>query len=241
MELPTGPDQPRRQFSEGAEDLDHDKAADFERLLEQALTSAKVREAMARTPGPDLEQLRTRALRARQAIAAAAEPEYLAYLRSRAAASSTAPSDPRQPPAEAPEGGWRGQWAPALAVLVPVLAGAAAVVLLLLGYALRLGDAGQDVAGQLVTAGWTSGAIAAVVALTGLIRLIAGATGNRSTVTGSFAERREDLERSRAAWQQALVDRGITPFLLGQLRDASSGTADPPLGRSHEVGGEPTT
>ncbi|MFJ9869989.1 hypothetical protein [Streptomyces sp. NPDC101165] len=59
----------------------------FERVLDQALNSAQVLDALDRAEGvADREQLRTRAVRARTAITAAATVEYQEYLRARTAA-----------------------------------------------------------------------------------------------------------------------------------------------------------
>ncbi|MFF7126110.1 hypothetical protein [Streptomyces sp. NPDC008240] len=59
----------------------------FERLLDQALNSPQVLDALDRAEGvADREQLRTRAVRARTAITAAVTVEYQEYLRARSAA-----------------------------------------------------------------------------------------------------------------------------------------------------------
>ncbi|MFJ5975126.1 hypothetical protein [Streptomyces sp. NPDC093060] len=59
----------------------------FERVLDQALNSQQVLDALDRAEGvADREQLRTRAVRARTAITAAATVEYQEYLRARSAA-----------------------------------------------------------------------------------------------------------------------------------------------------------
>src|SRR6478609_2162590 len=102
--------------------------ADFARLLDEALRDTGVRQALAE-PGGHLtaEQLHTKALADADTVAAPAAPEYAHYLALRTALA--------EHPGTAPPAG-AGLF-PVLTVLTPVLAGAAGLVLLLLGWLLR--------------------------------------------------------------------------------------------------------
>jgi hypothetical protein len=110
--------------------------------------------------------------------------------------------------------GGPGQLAAALAVLVPVLGGVAAAVFLLIGYGMRLSGAWPQFAGTLVATGWATAGIAAVVALSDAVGLLAAAARNGAEMS---AERTPDVEGARVAWRAALLERGMLPYLHGQL------------------------
>ncbi|MGW2747042.1 hypothetical protein [Streptomyces sp. NPDC001450] len=82
----------------------------FERVLDQALNSPQVLDALDRAAGvADREQLRTRAVRARAAITAAATVEYQEYLRARSAAEGATcePATRIVPGLSAAKAAWR--------------------------------------------------------------------------------------------------------------------------------------
>ncbi len=187
--------------------------ADFERLVHQALHCAEIRQALRRTRGAvNAEQLRTRALRASAEIAASATAEYSSYLRLRMADVSA--HGWSRGPAAAERG--RGQLTAILAVLIPPLAGVAAVVFLLLGYGLQLATGQQALGRSLVTAGWTSALVSAVVALGGVIALVvAAARTPPDPGAAPFAD--PAVAHARAVWQAAVWERGLLPFLRRQL------------------------
>lgn len=187
--------------------------ADFERLVHQALHCAEIRQALRRARGAvNAEQLRTLALRASAEIAASATAEYTAYLRLRMA---DVPAQP-WPPGPAPVGRGRAQLAAVLAVLVPPLAGIAAAVFLVLGYSLELATGRQELAHSLVTAGWTSALVSAVVALGDGIALVAAAARTPPD-PGAPPLADPAVVHARAVWQAAVWERGLLPFLRRQL------------------------
>ncbi|ANP48545.1 hypothetical protein AVL59_02220 [Streptomyces griseochromogenes] len=161
----------------------------FERVLDQALDSRQVLDALDRAGGAfSREQLRTRALRARTAITAAVAVEYQAYLRARSAA--TGPGGPAEGAREAAPARGTG------ALVLPLLA-AAKPVLRLLVTARRPRCAGED-----------------------------GASPDADTVA--------DAASAREAWELALLERGVVPFLLGRLEEALMGR-DRGEGQSREL------
>ncbi len=204
--------------------------ADFEQVLDQVLDSPRIRRALRHTEKDvDAARLRTRALRHRFAIAAAAAGEYRHYVRLRTSSGQPAGSDSVG----------RGLLG-ALAVLAPVLGAVAAAVFLFLGYSLHAIDAQFRLADGLVTAGWVSAAVAAFAAVVGLTGVLVSAIRNRAAdyAVRSYdtAPRADDTVDSgpaaaeaRDAWHQALRDRGILPYLLGHIgADEFAVPASPP-------------
>lgn len=113
-----------------------------------------------------------------------------------------------------------------VSVLVPVLAGTAAVIFLLLGYLLHLVTPEPAVAAPVRTAGWVFAAVAvagAVVAMAGLW-VAAYRNGSRSRKASRESPGGEDgpgseLSAARAVWREALLERGILPFLSAAVAD----------------------
>ncbi|MDG9706816.1 hypothetical protein [Streptomyces sp. DH10] len=168
--------------------------ADFEAVLDLALSSADIHRAVRADPtGRTAAQLRAHALAHADDITAAAGEPYRAYLAARTAARQ----DARRPLAT-------GTLLPALAVLTPLVAATSAGALLLLGSLLQVADAPGPLPGSLVAAGWTLALVAAVTGLVGLAALLRSALGGRA----------DRVEHARLAWRQALLDRGILPHLL---------------------------
>ncbi|MBO8197434.1 hypothetical protein JW613_03765 [Streptomyces smyrnaeus] len=119
-----------------------------------------------------------------------------------------------------------------VSVLAPVLAATAAVIFLLLGYALRLLSPEPAVAGPIRSAGWVFAAFAAagiLVAMAGLLfaALRNGASSIRAPGPGGRrgdpggSRLAEEVALARAAWREALLERGIVPFLQEALADPS--------------------
>ncbi|MEU4202881.1 hypothetical protein AB0B15_18855 [Streptomyces sp. NPDC045456] len=214
----------------GTDSLRTEVAAAFAHALGQALDSPEVREAMRRVPGTaGREQLRTQAHRARDALCAAAAPEYETYARLRSAHG--APPDETHPRSRtAADSG--GGLLPALAVLVPSLGAVAAVLFLAIGFGMRLVGFHRQFADELVYAGWLAAGIAAAATVAGLAWMLVTAARNRSATTadggpapgpgadaGTGARDLEsEVARARAAWQRALLERGVLPFLLDRIR-----------------------
>ncbi|MBV2354796.1 hypothetical protein KUM39_10530 [Streptomyces sp. J2-1] len=235
---------------------------EFERLLDEALRSAPHRPELAAVGQRlDSAQLRAMALSATTLITSAASAEYQHYVKVRTdlrqPAPATAPataepgpgtdsgSDAAYGPAGT-DGGVLGLAAtlgaapaPAgagavavVAVLAPVLAGAAAAIFLLVGYVLRAVAPQQAFARSMLTAGWVFGAIAAAAILLAGAGLLITALRNGPSARAAVHDRAsEEVARARDAWRDALLERGILPF----LRDA---LADPGTGAPHRSGPE---
>ncbi|GLV76846.1 hypothetical protein ACH4VS_23375 [Streptomyces hygroscopicus] len=209
---------------------------EFERVLDEALRTADHR--------PDLsgigqrltaEQLRTMALGASAAIAACAAAEYQEYRDTRARLREPAPLFPLTGGGgESPDGtvGLAGALQDAagaglvamLAVLAPVLAGTAAIIFLIVGYVLNALHPAPSIAQPLVTAGWLFAALTAVGILIAAVGLLLTALRNGSSAIRGEArsEQLEEVDRAREVWRQALLDRGILPFLREALANPSA-------------------
>ncbi|WP_369390474.1 hypothetical protein AB5J72_24690 [Streptomyces sp. CG1] len=217
--------------------LQSEDRQEFERLLDEALRSAPHRPELAAVGQRlNLEQLRTMALSASALITAAAAAEYQHYVKVREqlrhpamAASATGDSVSTQPGSatdglvtsfgDAAESTGAGAIA-VIAVLAPVLSGTAAAIFLLVGYILKTLGPGQAFAQTMLTAGWVFGAVTAagiLVAAVGLL-LTALRNGNSPQAQALDAAHRE-LDKARAAWRDALLERGILPFLREALAE----------------------
>jgi hypothetical protein len=196
---------------------------EFERTLDEALRTAHDRPELASLGGRlNSEQLRTAALNAREIIAGHASNEYDHYVKVRGelrapalpAAGALLPTNM----SENAEASGAGALA-VVTVLTPVLAGIAAVVLLLVGYLLRLITPEPAVAEALLTAGWVFGAITAAGLLGAAIGLLFTALRNGSTAlpVSRHDAGTEEIDRAREAWKHALLERGIVPFLRDVL------------------------
>lgn len=188
--------------------------ADFDQVLRLALEAPEIREALRR-PGvrADAGRLRSQALASIEAISAAAAVEYTVYLRLRAAAGPSAAQRLEHPQMLDDSTGGRGL----LAVLAPVLSATASVILLLLGYGLQLADTQQHLAEALVGTGWITAAVAALAALIAAAALIVTAMRHRSEPGGHPRRDAPSIIEAREAWCQALLKRGMLPFLHQQL------------------------
>ncbi|SOD85260.1 hypothetical protein [Streptomyces sp. Ag109_G2-15] len=233
---------------------------EFERILDEALRSAPHRPELAAV-GQRLnpEQLRTMALNATALITAAVATEYQHYVKAREELRHPAPSTPVaardsgsvEPGAdamglaagigEAAETTGAGAIA-VIAVLAPVLAGTAAAIFLLVGYILRMLAPGQAFAQTMLTAGWVFGAVAAAAILVAAVGLLLTALRNSAAAeAGTHDAASEEVARAREAWRDALLERGILPFLrdaLAQPGAAALHRAAPPAptGRMPRLG-----
>ncbi|MES9520142.1 hypothetical protein [Streptomyces capoamus] len=239
--------------------LQSEDRQEFERLLDEALRSAPHRPetaAVGRRLNP--EQLRTMALSASALITAAAAAEYQHYVTLRdalrhpaptAGASDTAAPGPSTglaaPHGEGADATAAGTGAGAvavIAVLAPVLSGTAAVIFLLVGYLLKMLGAGHTLARTLLTTGWVFGAITAAAILVAAVGLLLTALRNSTPADGPDRDAaHEELGRAREAWRNALLERGILPFLQEALAaPGTTGTGHPappaPTGRIPRLG-----
>ncbi|MFI1164850.1 hypothetical protein ACH4UM_14825 [Streptomyces sp. NPDC020801] len=211
---------------------------EYERILDEALRSAPHRPELAAV-GKRLnpEQLRTMALNATALITAAASTEYHHYVKIReelrrpapAAPSSMQETSPAEPGGtaaglaatvgEVAETSGAGAGA-VVAVLAPVLAGIAAALFLLVGYVLRMLDPAPAFAQTMITAGWVFGAVTAAAILAAAVGLLLTALRNRPSLeAGPYGGLGEEVTRAREAWHDALLERGILPFLREALAD----------------------
>ncbi|MFD4631652.1 hypothetical protein ACFVYR_14580 [Streptomyces sp. NPDC058284] len=222
---------------------------EYERILDEALRNAPDRPELAAV-GQRLntEQLRTMALNATALITAAAAAEYAHYvkvreeLREPRPTSTTIREGNGQSAAESGSGGLSlattmgevaepvaaGAGAIAVvAVLAPVLAGAAAAIFLLVGYILKMLNPEPAFADTLLTAGWLFGALTAggiLVAAVGLL-LTALRNGSTSLQAELHGEQCEEVSRAREDWGRALLERGVVPFLREALTDPGAAPA----------------
>lgn len=217
---------------------------EYERILDEALRSAPHRPELAAV-GQRLnpEQLRTMALNATAIITAAAATEYQHYVKVREELRQPAPSTPtsvRETGSAESGSGAAGLAATmgevaetagagavaVVAVLAPVLAGTAAAIFLLVGYMLKMLDPQQAFAQTMLTTGWVFGAVTAVAILVAAVGLLLTALRNRPSLeSGPYAEQSEEVSRAREAWREALLERGVLPFLRDALADPGTAAA----------------
>ncbi|AZS86223.1 hypothetical protein ACIQKE_36115 [Streptomyces griseoviridis] len=239
---------------------------DFERILDEALRSAPHRQdqaALGHRFNP--EQLRTKALNATESITSAAATEYQHYVKVREEQRRPAPATASAGPSSAhdsdlSEPGATGLAAslddPAetsgagavavVAVLAPVLAGTAALIFLLVGYLLKMVSPGLGFARTMITAGWVFGAVTAAAILGAAVGLLLTALRNQPKVeAGAPHGSSEEVDRARDAWRDALLERGILPFLRDTLADPGTPaptavrpprTTPAPAGRMPQLG-----
>ncbi|MGW7523535.1 hypothetical protein [Streptomyces sp. NPDC054783] len=239
--------------------LQSEDRQEFERLLDEALRSAPQRPELAAV-GQRLnpEQLRTMALNATALITAAAAAEYQHYVKVRqelrqpvmtpSASGDSAPADPGSAttglvPAfgEAAESTGAGAVA-VIAVLAPVLSGTAAAIFLLVGYILKTLSPGQTFAQTMLTAGWVFGAVTAATILVAAVGLLLTALRNSTSPQAQALDAaHRELDSAREAWRDALLERGILPFLREALAEPGPApvhrtTSPAPRGRMPRLG-----
>ncbi|KUO00352.1 hypothetical protein [Streptomyces caeruleatus] len=211
---------------------------EYERILDEALRSAPHRpELTAVGQRLNPEQLRTMALNATALITAAAATEYQHYVKVREELRRPAPSTPPSTRESGSSESGTGAMGLAttvgevaetagpgvvavLAVLAPVLAGTAAAIFLLVGYILKMFDPEPAFAQTMLTTGWVFGAVAAAAILVAGVGLLLTALRNRPALDGGpYGELSEEVTRAQEAWREALLERGILPFLREALAD----------------------
>ena len=211
---------------------------EFERILDEALRTV-ARASGPGTAGLTSAQLRTMALSASSAISACAAAEYDHYVavreKDRSARQAERAEEVRRGTRHASAGGGAGDTSSgagllAMAgVLTPILAGAAALIFLLVGYLLGALTPPPAAAAPLRTAGWVFAAVALGGILLAMVGLVLTAIRDGSeAIRASDEPEPTDVELARAAWREALRDRGILPF----LREAGSRAAAEPEAES---------
>ncbi|WP_194117770.1 hypothetical protein [Streptomyces hoynatensis] len=184
--------------------------AEFERVLDEVLLTARL------STGADPEEvarLRELAMNALPEIAATAWAEYARYDRMRQQVRRAESPDAPRTPGRNEARGFGSGLAVVVCALVPVLAGVAAVVFLLLGYALGLADPEPAPAAPMRGVGWVFAVVAACGMLVAAAVLVGAAVRNGSSTAIRASAPGGELARARAEWLRALLDRGITPFL----------------------------
>ncbi|MER8042658.1 hypothetical protein [Streptomyces sp. NPDC094032] len=212
--------------------------AEFERVLDEALRTAHDRPELAELGDRfTTVQLREMALNATALITTAAAVEYDHYVKVREQLRSASVTGGGGTGEALGEAGGAGVVA-IVTVLAPILAGTAAVLLLLVGAVLKMLDPPPAFADTLLTAGLMFGAVAAAGLLCAAVGLLVTALRNSATQVPAGTPD-DELSRARRAWGRALTDRGILPF----LRDALAAPAPaplpkqtPPSGRIPKVG-----
>ncbi|MFC8090702.1 hypothetical protein [Streptomyces sp. NPDC057301] len=217
---------------------------EYERILDEALRSAPHRPELAAV-GQRLnpEQLRTMALNATALITAAAATEYQHYVKVREELRQPAPSTPSSNRESGSSESGSGAMGLAtamgevaetagpgviavLAVLAPVLAGTAAAIFLLVGYILKMFDPEPAFAQTMLTTGWVFGAVAAAAIMVAAVGLLLTALQNRPAFDGGpYGELSEEVARARETWREALLERGVLPFLREALADPGTASA----------------
>ncbi|WP_405819255.1 hypothetical protein OG241_28925 [Streptomyces sp. NBC_01390] len=236
---------------------------EYERILDEALRSAPDRPELAAV-GQRLnpEQLRTMALNATALITVAAANEYQHYVKVRDELRHPAPSTPssvHESGSNEPGRGAVGFVAgmgeavaePAgagavavVAVLAPVLAGTAAAIFLLVGYILKMLDPEPAFAQTMLTTGWVFGAVTAAAILVAAVGLLLTALRNspEAEEDGAYGELTGEVAQARDAWREALLERGILPFLRDALADPGTAAmnrkpaAQPTVSRMPQLG-----
>jgi hypothetical protein len=208
---------------------------EYERLLDEALRSAPHRPELAAV-GQRLnpEQLRTMALNATALITAAAATEYQHYVLVREELRQPAPSTSERDSPGADSTGLAttmGEVASSkaagagavAAVLAPVLAGTATAIFLLVGYILKMLNPEPAFAQTMLTTGWVLGSVTAATILVASVALLLTALRNQSSLeAGPYGALGEEVARAKEAWSEALLERGILPFLREVLADPGS-------------------
>ncbi|MBD0708547.1 MULTISPECIES: hypothetical protein [unclassified Streptomyces] len=196
--------------------------AEYMRLLDGALDTARARPEIDGA-GPRLTrvQLRALTLNATALVTSAAANEYEHFVRLRAEHRAVLGSRPSVPADRSERGA--GVLA-VLGVLVPILAGTAAVVFLLAGSILHALAPAVVFGSTLLTAGLVFGIVAAAGLLCAATGLLVTALRNRPVEPGGTPD--DELSRAREAWRLALLERGIQPFLHELL--AATAASDTP-------------
>ncbi|MEU1227494.1 hypothetical protein [Streptomyces sp. NPDC005828] len=190
--------------------------AEYERLLDDALSTAHARPELAGA-GTRLTvaQLRSMTMNATALVTTAAASEYDHFVKVRE--QNRAALGARPPRAE--PGAGAGVVA-IVNVMVPVLAGTAAAIFLLVGGVLHALAPSVVFGGTLLTAGLVFAALAAAGLLSAGVGLLVTALRNAPAEAPPLDD---ELTRAREAWRHALLERGIVPF----LRDALAAAAPP--------------
>ncbi len=200
--------------------------AEYERVLDDALSTAHARPDLAGAGTRlTLAQLRAMTLNATMLVTSAAASEYDHFVKVREQNRATLGARP----AETSDRPGAGPGVVAiLTVMVPVLAGTAAVIFLLVGAVLRALAPTVVFGATLLTAGLVFGAVAAAGLLGAAVGLLMTALRNSPVAVRTGTAPDDELSRAREAWRRALLERGILPFLRDALAATTPPTGPPP-------------
>ncbi|WP_251063707.1 MULTISPECIES: hypothetical protein [unclassified Streptomyces] len=113
-----------------------------------------------------------------------------------------------------------------LSVLAGFLGVLATLLCLLVGYVLKEFGAAASTAQALVTTGWILGVATTIPILPAIVGVVLTARRNRADFgDGPYGELSEEVARAREAWLEALLERGILPFLREALADPGTTSA----------------
>ncbi|MFJ4932098.1 hypothetical protein [Streptomyces sp. NPDC088736] len=222
-----GPAVGNKATGHGPKRLLSEDGQEYEQIVDEALRSDPFQLVLA-AAGRRLnsEQLRTMALNATALITAAAMTEYAHYVNVRGSLRRLRPSPAAAGVVARRASSWGTSGASSsvavFAVLAPVLAGTAAAICLLVGYLLKVLAPGQTFAQNFLAMGWAFGAAAVAAILVAAVRLLLTAlrSGPSSLRAGARGKLNEEVDRAREAWRDALLERGIMPFLQQALVDS---------------------
>lgn len=197
----------------------------FDDVLERALASQEVSRALHGRPVPD--DLKAAATAARERITTMAAPEYQDYLEAKEEAAE----------GDDPNSRSGGGVLPLLAVFVPSLSVVAAAVFLIAGYALGALSGTRHIGEGLITAGLVAAVVAVGAVIVDLIWLFGVAARDRATAGEEGpGETAPEVRRALELWEEALLERGMLPFLLGHLEQGESGRGPAEPRESDEAG-----
>ncbi|MET8168889.1 hypothetical protein ABZT34_32340 [Streptomyces sp. NPDC005329] len=123
-----------------------------------------------------------------------------------------------------------------------VLSGTIAAIFLLVGYILTMLDLEPASAQTMLTTGWVFGAVTAAAILVTAVGLLIAALRNKPSLeAGPYRDMTAEVTRAREAWHNALLERGLLPFLREARADPGTAvlrrTASPaPTGRIPHLG-----
>ncbi|GGQ82043.1 hypothetical protein GCM10010280_30880 [Streptomyces pilosus] len=131
-------------------------------------------------------------------------------------------------------------WFAVLAVLTVFVSGATAVLSLLSGYFLRQLGVESTFTRAMLVVGWSAGAVTVISVLVCTVLLVVTALRASGRLTRETVDRYEssaEVVRAREAWREALLERGILPFLRNALDDSATPPSAPdapyaPTGRT---------
>lgn len=100
------------------------------------------------------------------------------------------------------------------------------MIFLLVGYILKMLNPEPAFAQTMLTAGWVFGAMTAAAILVAGVGLLLTALRNRPSLeSGPYAELSREVAQAREDWREALLERGVMPFLREALADPGTAAA----------------